>query len=1105
MRKRWLVLLILSLFSFWARSLQAQTNSVSPKDSHTVFLPVIWSDGDQVTGQEDDIAQTDGQPPVLAVQVAATQVQTDVTTLPQRRFMQNRALPAIFQALKLAAPLTLVSGQTVQRTVQQNFPTASPTKQVVVRLREAPLAVAERLARSTEARQGQMARLKSQQAALIQQVLQVDPQAQVLGSVQKTLNAIMVEANDAALASLATNPAVIAIDPVVNYQLALSETVPYIGARAAQQMGFNGAGVRVAVLDSGIDYLHAELGGSGDPTAFASNDPTVIEPGTFPTAKVVGGYDFVGGVWTGSLGGGALAPDPDPLDAGIGRGHGTHVADIIGGKSGVAPGVALYALKVCSSISGSCSGVALLEGMDYAVDPNGDLNFNDAVDLINLSLGVPYGSAFDDDLAQAVENASTLGVLTVTAAGNSADKPYVLGTPAAAPSTLAVAQTNVPSAYQLLLEVTAPLTISGVYATAYQPWSAPLTATITATVQYGNGAGGNLKGCGAFSGNALAGKIVLVDRGSCNFTQKIKNISAAGGRVGIVGLTAPGDPFAAGDDGLRPISIPGFSISQADANRLKAALPNGVTVRFDPAQRLALVGHIVGSSSRGPTLRDNLIKPDIAAPGAMVSALAGTGVGATPFGGTSGATPLVTGAAALVKQAHPAWSAKEIKAALMNQAETAIMTKAARFGGTLAPITRIGSGEVRVLPALTTPAVAWDVASQSGSLSFGFQDVTATEGLVVLTRTVDVRNDAPRPLTYQINPEFRFADDVQNGAVQLVTPESITVPAQGNNRFVVTLTIDGHLLRNWQLNSGPAGGDGDLLSVFEYDGYIRLTEVGNISNTLHLAWQVLPRKAGDMTLKAASGAVQLRNRGVATTTVTSFALLADSANLPEGSAGKQNPTPDFHYLGYATYPTPSGFCGEADSFVLAFAINTWERQTHANAPASFEIWLDTNRDNHYDYKVVTRDGSFSNVSDGRNFTWVVNLATGEANAAFFTDHATNSANTVMLLCAEQIGMTTKDFFTPMRIVAIANDFYYGGDGDILSGITISPLGEQYFGLFANSNATTSTLASHGNDQLRLLNFGSLTNNTETGLLLLFRNGATLGNEAGIVLNQTPAP
>jgi subtilisin family serine protease len=67
-----------------------------------------------------------------------------------------------------------------------------------------------------------------------------------------------------------------------------------------QAQGFTGNGIKVAVLDSGIDYTHAALGGSGNPADFAANNPDIVEPGTFPTAKVVGGYDFVGGKWIGA-------------------------------------------------------------------------------------------------------------------------------------------------------------------------------------------------------------------------------------------------------------------------------------------------------------------------------------------------------------------------------------------------------------------------------------------------------------------------------------------------------------------------------------------------------------------------------------------------------------------------------------------------------------------------------------------------------------------------------------------------------------------------------------------------------------------------------------
>ena len=99
---------------------------------------------------------------------------------------------------------------------------------------------------------------------------------------------------------------------VAGYDLDLTETVPYIGGTVVHAAGYTGVGVRVAVLDSGIDYYHANLGGSGDPAEYAADDPNIIEPGTFPTAKVVGGFDFVGPDWPNS----DLAPDP----ADVGRG-----------------------------------------------------------------------------------------------------------------------------------------------------------------------------------------------------------------------------------------------------------------------------------------------------------------------------------------------------------------------------------------------------------------------------------------------------------------------------------------------------------------------------------------------------------------------------------------------------------------------------------------------------------------------------------------------------------------------------------------------------------------------------------------------------------------
>jgi hypothetical protein len=161
--------------------------------------------------------------------------------------------------------------------------------------------------------------------------------------------------------------------------------------------------------------------------------------------------------------------------------------------------------------------------------------------------------------------------------------------------------------------------------------------------------------------------------------------------------------------------------------------------------------------------------------------------------------------------------------------------------------------------------------------------------------------------------------------------------------------------------------------------------------------------------------------------------------------------------------------------------------------------LDTNQDGEADYLVLTRDVSLNDVTDGRNLTWVVNLATDEADAFFFTDHETNSANTVMLLCAEQIGMTTADALKPMNVTAYIDDFYYGGLGDVLRGITISPFGEQYVAEFEQGGVGATILGPEKKDKMRIWDFGPSTNNTESGLLLLFRGGAELNREAGTVV------
>src|SRR5262249_25532718 len=120
----------------------------------------------------------------------------------------------------------------------------------------------------------------------------------------------------------------------------------------------------------------------------------------------------------------------------------------------------LFAVKVCSSVSTACSGVALLEGIDFALDPNGDGDISDAVDVINMSLGSNFGQK-EDDLTQASENAFRAGVVVVAAAGNAADHPSTLSAPSLAPGAIGAAQARGPGARFFPLVISAPAGAAG--------------------------------------------------------------------------------------------------------------------------------------------------------------------------------------------------------------------------------------------------------------------------------------------------------------------------------------------------------------------------------------------------------------------------------------------------------------------------------------------------------------------------------------------------------------------------------------------------------------------------------------------------------------------
>ncbi|MEO1033939.1 MAG: S8 family serine peptidase [Pseudomonadota bacterium] len=960
-------------------------------------------------------------------------------------------------------------------------------QQVLVRLKTP--SVAADAAASPNARLQQRSSVLAEQAAFMQRCARVAPNSRLLATTQHVLNSVVIEVDGADIEEIAKDSAVMRISRVRDYELHLSDTVPYVGAAAVQASGIDGSGVSVAVFDSGIDYLHADLGGSGSVADYAANNVDVIEPGTFPTTKVVGGFDFVGEIWPN----GPLAPDPDPLDF---EGHGSHVADIIGGTLGVAPGVDLYAVKVCSAVSSSCSGVALIQGMEFAVDPNGDGDTSDAVDIINMSLGADYGQPFDDDLAAAIDNASALGVLTVASAGNGGNQPYVTGTPAAAPTALSVAQTAVPSAFNPFV------TVNGVdYSSAFQAWSQPPAAPITGPLVYGDGAGGNLDGCAPFAAGSQSGNVVLIDRGGCFFTTKIFNVEQAGGIAGIIGLVDGSAPFSGGfADPGGPITIPGYMVTLVDADIFRAAIAaGGATATLDPANGQSLAQSIVSSSARGPQHEStNLIKPEIGAPGASLSAEAGTGFERTVFGGTSGASPMVAGAAALLKQAEPGLGPVALKARLMAAAETNIANQ--DLTGP-ASITRIGAGELRADRAIDGPIAAWDLRNRQGALSFGFVDVARRN--VFRFKTLRVKNFSSHTVRYHVSSSFRFTDDEANGAVSLnVFPRTVRIPA-GRSRFVtVIMRIDGDKLPKNNMSSGVVGIDPATLTANEYDGYVTFDDG---TDSYQVPWHVLPRKAsavlGRPRLRIVEGTdeVGLINLGRNDAQNSAFSLLATSPNLPEGGLGEQSPTPDIRAVGSLVTPVPAGFCSGSPSFLWQFAVTTWERQQHL-VPVIHRLLLDINNDGLPDFEVANLPLSLflggPPIDDPSQVSVVTDLLTGSSNAFFFAEHATNTANTVLTICAEQLGLNATALgITPITVQANTTDFYFGGPGDSLPPVTTVPGGEQF-------QATIVDMAPGATETMTVTK-NAASASADIGILLITnadlgsgaRGGATRGTEA----------
>jgi Subtilase family len=367
------------------------------------------------------------------------------------------------------------------------------------------------------------------------------------------------------------------------------------------------------VIDDGIDYTHADFGGPGTPAAYQAIDRSKATP-LFPTTKVVGGTDLVGDNYdsAGTTGSPDPAPDQNPLACGE---HGMYVAGTIGGSAqprrhdlhrrllevdpdavnamrigpGTAPKSLLYAIKVfgCTGSTNVTS-----QALDWALDSNGDGDFSDHLDLVDMSLGIDFGASDDPD-ALFVRKLAANNVLAVISAGNGGDLYDVGGAPGNTPEALTVASSRDVSILCDAADVAAPTGIAGPkggqYSQNYSGYDS-LDAT-NAVVKLSSA---NPEGCRAYSASdkaAAAGKYVWLEwdnndaTRACGSAAQANNAQAAGVK-GV--LLPPGvEHFAAGIAGNA--AVPTFQVTASATAQLRPALDAGtLSVRLYGAGRTSL-------------------------------------------------------------------------------------------------------------------------------------------------------------------------------------------------------------------------------------------------------------------------------------------------------------------------------------------------------------------------------------------------------------------------------------------------------------------------------------------------------------------------------------
>ena len=851
----------------------------------------------------------------------------------------------------------------------------------------------------------------------------LDFATKVIGQTKVLAATLIVQASPAALAKIARDHRVEKVLPMYDYELHVAASADYLKASPLVANGtVTGKGQTVAVLDTGIDYTHKVFGGAGTVQAYeaAQADPTSV---AWPQGIVHGGYDYIRDDAD------PIEHDPEVVIPGEDEptSHGTSVSHSV---TGIAPEVELYVYSVCG---GGCPSAAQASALEAAMDPNGDGDISDRVDVINMSLGGEFGGTYTDGGAQyLIQKAVDLGVNVVISAGNDGDHPFRVGGPSTTPNALSVGAMTHP-ANDVAISTGTVLGEEIVLQTSGFGLQTAFVMTDTdAELVYPDQ---NNTGCVAFSGDTdFTGKAVLIDRGGCNFTTKVLHAQQRGASfVFIANNEDDGTPASMGGFDAE-VTIPNIGITFATGAAMKAELTAANKVIYNiTVERKVTSGAVATFSSRGPAM-DGLLKPEITAPGTSIMVAAtGTQDQLAPISGTSFSGPITAGAIALVREAHPDRNALEIKATLMNSADLNVTNKplSTNPDSELAPISMVGAGLVNVEKAVNLPVAAWventEFNTKQAALSFGLERFAATTSF---TKTVTVKNFSTQEKTYKLRTEARYKNDEDSGAISWNIPASVTIPAGQTTKFDVTLTVDPSKLPTWALENPFRSEDiaarSAALTLAEFDGALVFDDVDNSDSdhALHVVYHALPKAAADLKVVAevVGNQMQLVVKNTGATTVTPMA-----ENVV--ATGIEKPVEEAPFNILATTFNAIALAGCESGVLVTASLQLRDEITHV-FQAGYRLDIDTNNDGAYDYLMQNyNDRGRRTAYPGRSRTVIGSIdETGAETLSYLTPlYQSAGEDTITFsVCSERLGLSQDNLGDPLNIKASVGYADYSG-------------------------------------------------------------------------------